>query len=161
MNRKATTLLTAAAVAITMAASTPATATPPNGLKSELLVRSAGGQFQLVDHKMRFYLAAGKPTDIALVRATLEPGGSTGWHTHPGPSMVLVEEGVMTVREPRRGRCLTETVSAGNAFEHPDGPHNFINNGTVQVVFYVTYFVAAGAAPLLNDAPAPHACATG
>jgi len=151
-------LVAGTAAALTLAATAQATATPPVGLKSELLVRSAAGQFQLADRSMRFYLGAGEPTDIALVRATLEPGGSTGWHTHPGPSMVLVGEGAMTVQEQRRGKCVTHSVSAGNAIEHPDGAHNFINNGTTQVVFYVTYFVKAGATPLLVDAATPRGC---
>jgi quercetin dioxygenase-like cupin family protein len=158
MKRKAA-LVVVAAAALTLAVSPTATATKPDGLKSELLVRSAGGQFHLADRDMRFFLGAGKPTDIALVRATLDPEGSTGWHTHPGTSMVLIGDGVMTVQEPRRGKCVTYTVPAGQAIEHPEGVHNFINNGTTPVVFYVTYFVKAGTTPLLIDVPtAPRAC---
>lgn len=157
--KRLTALVTGAAAAVTLAASATAAATPAVGLKSELLVRSVAGEFRLADRDMRFSLRAGEPTDIALVRATLDPGGKTGWHTHPGQSMVLVEKGVMTTQEAHHRKCVTETVPAGQGFEHPEGPHNFINDGPEQLVFYVAYFVPAGATPLLIDAPAPHACA--
>jgi len=160
--KRRTAFVTAAAAAVTLAASATAAATaaatPSMGLKSELLVRSAAGEFRLADRDMRFFLGAGEPTDIALVRATLEAGGKTGWHKHPGQSMVLVEKGVMTIQEAHHRKCVTETVPAGQSFEHPEGPHNFINNGPEQLVFYVAYFVPAGAAPLLIDTPAPHPC---
>ena len=156
MNR--TVMGVTAAAVVTLAASATAAATPATGLDSKLLVRGAAGEFRLADRDMRFFLGAGEPTDIALVRATLEPGGSTGWHTHHGQSMVLVEKGVMTTQEAHHRRCLTKTIGAGSAFEHPEGAHNFINNGTDQLVFYVAYFLPAGAAPSPIDAPAPPAC---
>jgi quercetin dioxygenase-like cupin family protein len=157
MNRKAL-LVTVAATAMTLVGSTAA-ATPPKDLDSKPIVRAAAGVFLMADRDMRFVLGAGKPTDIVLVRATIEVGGFTGWHDHLGRSLVIVEKGVMTVQEARHNKCLTKTVSAGKSFEHPDGPHNFINNGTEQIVFYVVYFVPAGAAPSPIDSPAPGACA--
>ena len=156
--KRPTALVMAAAATLTLAASTTAAATPAAGLKSELLVRSAAGEFRLADRDMRFFLRAGSPTDIALVRATLDPGGETGWHTHPGRSMVMVETGQMTTQEAHHRNCVTNTVPAGQGFEHPEGPHNFINRGTDQLVFYVTYFVPAGATPLLLDTTPPRAC---
>src|SRR5215468_7160798 len=36
------------------------------------------------------------PTDVYLVTNTVAPGGSSGWHTHPGPSLVFVKEGTAT-----------------------------------------------------------------
>jgi hypothetical protein len=32
-------------------------------------------------------------TDVYVVRVTFPPGGSTGWHTHPGPSLITVVAG--------------------------------------------------------------------
>jgi hypothetical protein len=151
-------MIAAAAAMITLAASATAAATPPTGLASQLLVRGAAGEFRLADRDMRFFLGAGEPTDIALVRATLQPGGSTGWHTHEGQSMVLVEKGVLTSQQARHRRCVTKSFGAGKGFEHPEGAHNFVNNGPGELVFYVTYFLPAGAAPTPIDAPAPRAC---
>jgi len=161
MNR--TKMIAAAAAMITLAASataaaTTAAATPPTPLASQLLVRGAAGEFRLADRDMRFFLGAGESTDIALVRATVQPGASTGWHTHEGQSMVLVEKGVLTSKEARHRKCLTNSFAAGKGFEHPEGAHNFINNGPGELVFYVTYFLPAGAAPTPIVAPAPRAC---
>jgi len=161
MNR--TGKIAAAAALITLAASgTAASATaaaaPPPPVASEALVRAAAGEFRLADRDMRFFLGAGESTDIALVRATVQPGASTGWHTHKGQSMVLVEAGVLTSQEARHRKCLTKTFAAGKGFEHPEGAHNFINNGPGVLVFYVTYFLPAGAAPTPIVAPVPRAC---
>ena len=73
---------------------TVALATPASGLTSTLLARGPWSRHD------RIKLAAGltrqiKPpsSDVAMVRATLEPGGTTGWHGHPGPSVVILAAG--------------------------------------------------------------------
>jgi quercetin dioxygenase-like cupin family protein len=135
-----------------------AVATPSAGLKSELLARGAAGEFQIQDDSMDLEIAAEKPTDLAFVKATLEPGGFTGWHAHPGPSLVIVKSGTLTMREPHHGRCASHTFGPGKAFVHPEGVHNFVAGSTV-AEFYVAYFVPAGAAPLLTDVPVvPREC---
>ena len=149
---------TASLVAAAVLLSTSAGATPSNGLTSELLTRGGAGEFRIVDRDMRFSMKAGEPTDVALVKATLAPGGQTGFHQHPGRSLVIVQSGTMTTKEEQHRRCITDTVAPGEAFVHPEGSHNFINNTTEPVVFYVAYFVPEGAAPLLNDAMPPDAC---
>src|SRR5262245_43037348 len=35
-------------------------------------------------------------TDVYVQSNTWQPGGSTGWHTHPGPSLVIVTSGTVT-----------------------------------------------------------------
>src|SRR3712207_7977179 len=35
--------------------------------------------------------------DVAVVKVTLEPGGSTGWHHHPGVGLASVASGAVTV----------------------------------------------------------------
>jgi hypothetical protein len=91
-------------------------------------------------------------SDVFVVKATLDPGdatdprpGTTDWHTHTGPSVVVVTQGTLTVSMPMAsGGCMTHEVSAGRAFFHTAGPHVFVNNGTGPAEFYVTYFVPAG-----------------
>jgi hypothetical protein len=111
---------------------------------------------------------ARRPTDVAVVQATLKPGGFTGWHRHPGDSIVVVKTGAVTMYEPGRGhrrdhdeatgwrgRCSVETFAAGSVFEHPGSEHNFVNETSVDTEFYVVYLVPAGATPLLTDVPTP------
>jgi hypothetical protein len=141
-----------------------ALATAPTGLKSELLARGGAGELEIHDKSMGLKLDAGQPTDVAVVRATLEPGGSTGWHGHPGPSIVVVKSGAVTLSEPGhrdhgRRRCSTQVFNAGSSFVHPEHAHTFVNSTDVVTEFFVVYMVPAGAAPLLNDVdPAPPEC---
>jgi hypothetical protein len=118
---------------------------------------------------MGLKMEARRDTDVAVVKATLAPGGSSGWHGHPGPSIVVVKTGALTMREPRyrehghhdgtdRGgwrRCSEQTFAAGTTFVHPEHEHEFVNETDVVAEFYVIYLVPAGAAPLLNDVPIP------
>jgi hypothetical protein len=142
-----------------------ALATPPSGLTSEPLARGAAGAFRI--HEERLRVDAREATDVAIVRATLDEGGSTGWHGHPGPSMVIVKSGTVTMYEPvrhhdrgrgRHGGCAVRSFGPGQAFVHPSSVHNFVNSGPGKAEFLVVYFVPAGAAPLLRDEPAPRNC---
>jgi len=145
----------------TPAASTPAASTPPStsppALKSELLARGAVGQFAIRDQDAGLLLTAEKPTDLALVKATLGAGGSTGWHGHAGDSIVVVAKGSVTMREPGDGNCMEHNYAVGQAFAHPRGDHDFVA-GPEGAEFFVAYFLPAGAAPAPVPRPAPAAC---
>src|SRR6266567_9014907 len=43
--------------------------------------------------------AAGEPINILNVHQTFAPGGYSGWHTHAGPGIVIVEQGTITIEE--------------------------------------------------------------
>lgn len=99
-------------------------------------------------------------SDVFIVKATLGPSdstdarpGTTDWHTHTGPSVVVVTQGTLTVEMPMGGQCMTHEIGAGRSFFHETGAHNFTNNGTAVAEFYVAYFVPAG--PVLVPATSP------
>ena len=52
-------------------------------------------------------------SDLYITQNTIQPGGQSGWHTHPGPSLVTVTEGTITVYE---DDCTSETFTAGQSF---------------------------------------------
>jgi quercetin dioxygenase-like cupin family protein len=52
-------------------------------------------------------------SDLYITQNTWQPGGQTGWHTHPGPSLITVIEGTITVYE---DDCTFETYTAGQSF---------------------------------------------
>jgi hypothetical protein len=170
--RKRTAILIALGATVALAAVGVALATPPSGLTSELLARGAAGEFRIHQKSMHLRMDARKATDVALVKATLAPGGSTGWHGHPGPSIVVVKSGTLTMYEPahdhktdadddddRSRECTVQSFGPGQAFVHPASVHNFVNESPGTAEFYVAYFVPAGAAPLLRDEPVPPECA--
>jgi len=139
-----------------------ATPAPPGtpAVSSTELARGSLGEFHVEDRGSDVRLSAGEPTDLVLVQATLLPGRETGWHGHAGPSLVIVKEGAMTLVEPRpenRG-CDREEFSAGDAFAHPTGAHNFVNRGRAPVTFFLAYFVPEDATPAPVPTDVPRGC---
>jgi quercetin dioxygenase-like cupin family protein len=137
-----------------------AVATAPKGVVGTPLARGGADELRIRDNDQGFRLRAKHPTDIALVKATIDPGGYTGWHGHAGPSFVIVKTGTLAMYLPnRRGNgCTVETFGPGSAFDHPSGPHNFVNAGTETLEFYIAYFLPKGASPAPIDAPLPAGC---
>ena len=54
-------------------------------------------------------------SDLYVQQNTWQPGGSTGWHTHPGPSFVIVTQGSVTVYEGDDSSCTPHVYTAGYA----------------------------------------------
>jgi mannose-6-phosphate isomerase-like protein (cupin superfamily) len=52
-------------------------------------------------------------SDVYVTEVTFQPGGQTGWHSHPGPSLITVTEGTLTVYH---DDCTFQTYSAGESF---------------------------------------------
>lgn len=137
----------------------------PGAVTSELLARGAAGEFGIRDEGAGVRLAATERTDMALVRATLAPESSTGWHRHEGPSMVIVTSGALRMIAPHDGDgadddhgCTAETFGTGTAFPHPSGTHNFANDGSEPAVFHLVYFVPEGTSPAPIPVDPPHGC---
>lgn len=126
-------------------------ATPPSQLTQVALTRGtnvSNGTIPLHDG-----------TDVAMATITVQPGGSSGWHSHPGGAIIVVKEGALTVYESIGNHCEVETYSAGDAFiERPGEVDQVVNRGNVQYVLYVTFpDVPPGASPR-TDVPNPGTC---
>jgi quercetin dioxygenase-like cupin family protein len=129
----------------------PGGATPPSGLTNVLLAR--GTQVTNGTIPLQF------GTDIAMVQITVVPGGSSGWHSHPGGAIIIVKQGTETVHESVGSQCQIETHSAGDAFiERPGEVDQVVNTGTVPVINMVTFpRVPPGGATRI-DQPDPGTC---
>jgi quercetin dioxygenase-like cupin family protein len=90
---------------------------------------------------------------------TIAPGGHTGWHTHPGGTVILVESGTFTIYN---DACAATVVAAGRGIVEPGGQIQLAQNeGTDPLVLTVVYFdVTSPDGPIRTDAAAP-ACAAG
>lgn len=96
--------------------------------------------------------------DIATQSIVFEPGGSSGWHGHPGPVFITVVSGTMTFYESDDPTCSPIVRTAGQSYlDYGDDAHIARNEGTTQAQNIVTYFAPPGAA-LRIDAPAPGNC---
>jgi quercetin dioxygenase-like cupin family protein len=130
-----------------------ATATPPSGIAAELLARGTIAQASHV-RVAGIKLATRGPIDVATVHVTFQPGGSTGWHIHPGPALVTVKTGQLTLH--RAKGCRTRTFSAGQTFlEFGPNDVNLTRNETGSVTETVVTFLLPVGAPITMDAPAP------
>jgi len=133
-----------------------AAATPPSGVAAEVLARGTiaqAGHVRVAGIK----LATRGPIDVATVHVTFQPGGSTGWHVHPGPALVTVKTGRLTLH--RAKGCRTRAFNAGQTFLElgPDDV-NLTRNETGGVTETAVTFLLPVGAPVTVDAPAPRRC---
>lgn len=143
-----------------LAGTTAAVATPPSGLTSQLLARGSWDRQDRRDFIESLEEKRKVASDVATVQATLALGGTTGWHAHPGPSVVVLKSGTLTITEATGRGCGISEVTAATGpkvFFHPEEVHKFDNTGGTIAELYITYFVPT-AVPLLIDAPAPAPC---
>ncbi len=87
------------------------------------------------------------PSDVLQTLLVFQPGGETGWHTHPGPVVVIVKSGALT--ETHSNGCVT-VHPAGSAFFETKGEiHNASNQTGGVTEVYATFISPAGAQPLI------------
>jgi quercetin dioxygenase-like cupin family protein len=77
-------------------------------------------------------LSTNKASDLYVVRNTIAPGGTSGWHTHPGFSLVTVTSGTITVYDGDDPTCTPQHYSAGSTFIDPtsNGHLHLVRNET-------------------------------
>ena len=135
-----------------------AQATPPSNLTSTTLGRISLGPFHESSHG--FKISSRHPTDVVVLTTTINPGGSTGWHSHPGPAFIVVIRGTLTVYDGNDPACTPHRYGPGTGFLDPGFGHVHIarNEGTTPVTVVQTYLnVPPGGSPRIDE-PAPGNC---
>jgi quercetin dioxygenase-like cupin family protein len=94
-------------------------------------------------------------SDVYVTSITIKPGGYSGWHSHPGPSILSVKSGTLTLYDD----CIDPTIPfvfpTGSALvEDAECVHNVKNEGDTDLVIVVVQIVPIGA-PRRIDEPAP------
>jgi len=96
--------------------------------------------------------------DVAVQSITFQPGGYSGWHSHPGPVFIQVVSGTITFYESDDPTCTPVVRTAGQGYlDKGDHAHFARNETNAAAVNIVTYFAPPGAA-LRIDEPAPGNC---
>ena len=99
------------------------------------------------------------PKDMLVTSITVDPGGSFGWHTHPGPVLVSIGSGTLTLVEPKRHGCGHENVTAGHGFIEGGGDvHLARNGGSTPVQLNATFLARTGTTEFLTTVPEPRQC---
>src|SRR5215469_9254818 len=148
----------AAAVAVTalglaagVLTASPARATPPTGVMTEIL-GSGTTLAGFTIHADGIRVASTDAADFTVLHLTFAPGGTTGWHAHPGPALVIVTTGSVTTYSAQD--CTAQTYTAGQAFVQsgPTDENMVRNDGSVPAETIVTFITPPGA-PLRGDPP--------
>jgi quercetin dioxygenase-like cupin family protein len=138
----------------------PALATTPTGVTTTPI---ATGRFYAIDTKIKTGAWKAKlqtkgASDLHVLQNTIAPGGTFGWHSHPGPSLVIVKSGTATFYLADDPACTPHVVPAGSGFVDSGGDvHVVRNEGSVDLVTVVASLVPADAARRI-DAPSPRNC---
>ena len=142
-----------AATALATMSSGVTTVTSNQGTLDPIDVRAMNGG------EWKVKLKTDGSTSVAVSEIRVAPGGHFGWHSHPGPSLVLVKSGTSTFYRGDDPDCTPEVHPAGTAYVDPGGVVHTARNEslTEELVIIATRLIPAGAAPR-NDEPNPGNC---
>jgi len=143
-------------------------ATPPSMVTSTLF---AVGQFDDISARTKTDIDPGPgirwwkaqietrgESDVHVLENRIAPGGSFGWHSHPGPSLVVVKTGALTLYRGDDPGCTPQVIAAGSGFVDNGGDIHLVRNeGSIETVVYVTSLVPRGATRRI-DQPSPGNC---
>ena len=98
-------------------------------------------------------------SDVWVTRNAIAPGGQSGWHTHPGPSLILVTAGEIVAYEGDDSTCTPKHYTAGQGFIDPGGTHvHLLRNETSAPAETVAVQFLRKDAMRRDDRPAPGNC---
>ncbi|MBA2303841.1 MAG: cupin domain-containing protein [Acidobacteria bacterium] len=143
-------LVFAACLTITMAS-------PAVGVTPTLIGRGTYDPFKVKsDHAspVDFEAKAKSAVDIVVRTHDYAPGGSTGWHTHPGPVFITVLQGTVTFYEVDDPTCTPTIVSAGQGYVDTGRGH-YARNETGVPAKDVTVIMAPVGLPFRGELAAP------
>jgi quercetin dioxygenase-like cupin family protein len=142
-------------------------ATPPSGIITAPVVArgyfadATDVKFKVTERRGQDVILAPNAGDTVVQRILFGPNGNFGWHSHPGPVVVVVVSGELTFYDGDDPSCTPRTYYPGQVFvDKGQGHVHYARNlsATNNLELYATYFdVPAGKSPRI-DAPDPGNC---
>jgi quercetin dioxygenase-like cupin family protein len=150
-------------------------ATPAGGLTTSTLAKATVGDLNLNGHALMttttpdgrqrvsgLWIASLRTlglSDVYVIDNKIAPGGTTGWHSHPGPSLVFVVAGTVTNYSSDEKNCAPQTYTAGQSFTDPGGDDSHVlhNEGTTVAETIAVQFLPTTATRRIDE-PAPSGC---
>lgn len=160
-NLKLVSALALALVGVVALIVAPAHATPPSGVSVVQLAPVA--QFDEIQANSMIDGWGAKIktkgiSDLHVVEVTIQPGGTIGWHSHLGPSFVIVKSGTATFYQGDDPTCTPYVLPAGSSLFEPGGDvHVVRNEGAVPLVNLVIQLLPTGSPRLISE-PNPGYC---
>ncbi len=146
--------------------SSVAVATPGSGVLSApvqaraTFVDPTGVKFTIRGPNPRV-IQVNKAQENVIQQIVIAPGGTTGWHSHPGPVVVLIKSGQMSFYDSEDPTCTVRTYAAGQAFIDVGQGHVHIarnESATENLELWATYFDVPPGGVFRIDAPNPGTC---
>jgi quercetin dioxygenase-like cupin family protein len=139
---------------------TSALATPGSGFTA---VQQWKGVFDDVSLKnkaddYRYKLQTKGTSDLYATRNAIEPGGQSGWHEHPGPSLVIVTVGEVMVYDGEDRNCRATRYVTGEMFVEDTNHVHMVRNETNAAAETLAVQTVPKDATRRIDAPAPPKC---
>jgi quercetin dioxygenase-like cupin family protein len=140
-------LLTVAGMVVALCAAMPAStagATPPDGdaVRTDIAKGST---------ETPVSITTDGPTTLIVQGLVMQPGATSGWHTHPGSELSVITGGSVVLQTATT--CGPVTYGAGHAALIPAGvPHRVVNESGSQAQVVFTYTLPVDA-PVRGDAP--------
>jgi quercetin dioxygenase-like cupin family protein len=97
-------------------------------------------------------------SDLHVTQVTVQPGGTSGWHSHLGPSLGIVKSGTATFYRGDDPTCMPHVVTAGSSFFEPAGAVHILRNEGTELLVNVVVQLVPTDAPRRIDEPDPGNC---
>jgi quercetin dioxygenase-like cupin family protein len=133
-------------------------ASPPVGVTPTLIGRGTYEAFHVKtdpDSLVDFKAKAKSEVDIVVRTHDYVVGGSTGWHTHPGPVFITVVQGSLTVYEAEDPTCTPRVLRAGDGYVDTGHGH-LARNESGEPARDVSVILAPVGLPFRGELPAPN-----
>lgn len=142
----------------------------PSTVTTTILAKSRFADIDLKAHSIpanlwRAEIKTHGSSDVYVVdnklaaRTATTPGGTTGWHSHPGPSLIQVVAGTVTNYEGDDPSCTPHVYTAGMGFVDAGGKdvHMLVNEGSIPAETIAVQLLPQDAVRRI-DAPDPGNC---
>ena len=143
-----------------------AVATPPSNIVSGTVLARASFLVPTdlkikVDDGSQEVIHAPELQETVIQQIIIGPGGSTGWHSHPGPAVAMIKAGALALYSSEDPTCTPRIYLPGQAFvDHGQGHVHMARNlsPTDNLEVWVTYFDVPPGGPVRLDAANPGNC---
>jgi quercetin dioxygenase-like cupin family protein len=146
---------------------TPAQGTPASGFSAAqqwkgvypaLQINTETDRYADKDDKWDVKLMTKDTSDVFVTRNAIAIDGQSGWHSHPGPSLITVTVGEITAYDSDDPLCSPRRYSAGQGFvDFGDHAHLLRNESGAPAETVAVQFLATGSSRRVDE-PAPSTC---
>ena len=152
---------------------TPAMATPPSGFTSTLIAQGRFGEINAFNEfippgtgpewtKPNIWRSRQRTRGLSdgyVLNNVWDKGGTTGWHTHLGHTLIIVTAGAVTQYQGDDPTCTGTVYTAGMTFVDEGGSHvHIVRNETNDPASVVVFRLIPATQPGRIDAADPGNC---